>query len=819
MSKDASPSAEPLTGGGLGLRTVSLPKDEFDSVTNTGPALWRISISARAGGLPGTTPRQSGAAGPSVAVQLEPPSSSKPTGGRRADPPRSIFGLPMLSCRDRYYSFWVLFVLLLDLTYSAFLLPLSVGFQVNDLQWTWACFVDLAAGCVFAVELFLGFHTSYMASNAGQHREVRGGRAVALYYVRYGSFWQDLISTGIWVTQIVLLLVHQAGGVSMAESSSTFQYIRIIRMVRFLYVLRQLFKLTIGSGGGSLIPGLRVPLRWAHALNITYSTVVMLHFFSCLWNFIAIKEDLHATWLNTIAALVRRYSADGASPLTAEELAGVPAAERYVVGLYFSAVTIATLGYGDIVPVNVVEWLVDCVVVAFGVLLFGLAMGSLSDVVASSSKEARQAQLYREKMEGVDAWLHSASVPRQLKHKIRAFYSDVWLKHAAARANVQQEFLELPHSLRQEVAWELNKPLLTRLPLELDDKQRYALAGMMVPLDVAPGQELCMPGDPADSLWLLHGGEVQVFDECSEARAVPAPAVLGVESLLQHVDSACVLRPYGYRTDGPCTLWQLHLEELLPYLLSNVSALDALSARAHAQREAEAEAVAAEAVAEFEFEKREREVWQGHERQAAAATATSASAGPPSAEAAGGHIEQQAAGQCDESCEAGATQDSEQATPQAHGLPCEGQQRLASDHGMRASTQHSGLAAELGAEPSAPRIPSFDLPAARATDDGAAATKGELFQLRAEVVGKLDGLATEVRRYFAVASLAGSAAASGHRHTVAVVNAAGGISPGASLRMRRLSQAGRSDSTLGLLGASSARRGMHWSFGQAHGSP
>ncbi len=44
---------------------------------------------------------------------------------------------------------------------------------------------------------------------------------------------------------------------------------------------------------------------------------------------------------------------------------------------------------------------------------------------------------------------------------------------------------------------------------ELDDKQRYALAGMMVPLSVAPGQELCMPGDPADSIWLLHDGELQ----------------------------------------------------------------------------------------------------------------------------------------------------------------------------------------------------------------------------------------------------------------------------------------------------------------------
>ncbi len=43
--------------------------------------------------------------------------------------------------------------------------------------------------------------------------------------------------------------------------------------------------------------------------------------------------------------------------------------------------------------------------------------------------------------------------------------ADVWLRHAAARSNVQQQFLELPHGLRQEVAWELNRALLTRLPL------------------------------------------------------------------------------------------------------------------------------------------------------------------------------------------------------------------------------------------------------------------------------------------------------------------------------------------------------------------
>jgi hypothetical protein len=53
---------------------------------------------------------------------------------RRPDPPRSIVGLPIVSCRDPRYGIWVLLVLLLDLTYSAFLLPLSIGFQVSRIS-------------------------------------------------------------------------------------------------------------------------------------------------------------------------------------------------------------------------------------------------------------------------------------------------------------------------------------------------------------------------------------------------------------------------------------------------------------------------------------------------------------------------------------------------------------------------------------------------------------------------------------------------------------------------------------------------------------
>lgn len=61
------------------------------------------------------------------------------------------------------------------------------------------------------------------------------------------------------------------------------QYVRLVRLLRFAAVLRQLFVLTMGCGNGSLVPGLRFPPALAHALNIFLSSLVLVHFFSCLW--------------------------------------------------------------------------------------------------------------------------------------------------------------------------------------------------------------------------------------------------------------------------------------------------------------------------------------------------------------------------------------------------------------------------------------------------------------------------------------------------------------------------------------------------------
>lgn len=76
---------------------------------------------------------------------------------------------------------------------------------------------------------------------------------------------------------------------------------------------------------------------------------------------------------------------------------------------------VATVGYGDITPQTSVEQGVVLAVFLVGLIFFGVLIGSLTQLLSKASKEARKAQLYRDKMEGVEGWLRGRRFPNGLR--------------------------------------------------------------------------------------------------------------------------------------------------------------------------------------------------------------------------------------------------------------------------------------------------------------------------------------------------------------------------------------------------------------------
>ena len=58
----------------------------------------------------------------------------------------SALGLPLISPLARPYKVWASCILMLDLVYTAFLIPILVGFEVPDIGWGWGCNINLVAG-------------------------------------------------------------------------------------------------------------------------------------------------------------------------------------------------------------------------------------------------------------------------------------------------------------------------------------------------------------------------------------------------------------------------------------------------------------------------------------------------------------------------------------------------------------------------------------------------------------------------------------------------------------------------------------------------
>ena len=90
--------------------------------------------------------------------------------------------------------------------------------------------------------------------------------------------------------------------------------------------------------------------------------------------------------------------------------------ERYVASIYWAMVTISTVGYGDIGPVNPVEQLCGFFLVMFGAVVFAHMVGKMS-AVAQSAEAASLA--YEARMDEVDSFMKHRGLPRHLRSEIR----------------------------------------------------------------------------------------------------------------------------------------------------------------------------------------------------------------------------------------------------------------------------------------------------------------------------------------------------------------------------------------------------------------
>jgi hypothetical protein len=185
-------------------------------------------------------------------------------------------------------------------------------------------------------------------------------------------------------------------------------------------------------------------------------------------------------------------------------------ASPYVESVYWAVTTVATVGYGDVMPSDAGEMLYAMSVMIVGVGVYGFVIGNLAGLLVD--RDASSAA-FQKKMDEVRAFMREHAVPVELRHRIEAHYHYQW-----SRRNEQgtmNAVADLPDALRAEVALHLSRPILAKVPFLRDGDEQLLreLAVELHPVLVARGEWVFRKGALGREMFLIDRGAVEIVDE------------------------------------------------------------------------------------------------------------------------------------------------------------------------------------------------------------------------------------------------------------------------------------------------------------------
>lgn len=317
------------------------------------------------------------------------------------------------------------------LTFVALVTPAEVALLETQLDALFC--INRIIDFIFVVDMGLQFCVAYHVKTPFGTRLEARQNIIVRHYLRTW-FPLDVLSILPFDS---LGMIAESGALKRAKLMRIFRLLRLIKLVRVLRASR-LFH------------------RWETSLAINYNTLKLVcaflvfllasHWVACCWAMLAIQGDPEAnSWLQH-----SRPAAEEGMPATPLEV--------YISALYWSTMTVTSVGYGDIVPVTNSERLFCALLMMLSGFLWAYALGETMAALGNSNIHEKA---FRQMLDDLNHMMADRGLSNNLQRRLRAFFFQI--KDLARIQGYKKLIDKLSPSLQGELAMTMNDVWLQKV--------------------------------------------------------------------------------------------------------------------------------------------------------------------------------------------------------------------------------------------------------------------------------------------------------------------------------------------------------------------
>ncbi|KAL4510543.1 hypothetical protein ABPG72_004697 [Tetrahymena utriculariae] len=243
------------------------------------------------------------------------------------------------------------------------------------------------------------------------------------------------------------------------------------------------------------------------------------------------------------------------------EITNLTVSQIYVSALYWSIITMVTLGYGDIVPISRNEKLFVIFIAFVSCGLFGYSFNLISEIINESQKNKNK---IKNDLEVLNNLIEERGLCNELKSKVRRYFEYLY-KEKLKNTEVGYEMIgALPPNLKDEVMNDLYSKVLKQYPLfskNFSDQFIAELSLTMKELKVGPELIILKKQQIQDKLYFILNGEVNSYWEKlpntnTTIEQLTKGAAIGLQEFITQTPTE-----YFYKSEALTTLGYIEFSE------------------------------------------------------------------------------------------------------------------------------------------------------------------------------------------------------------------------------------------------------------------